>query len=149
MVRKILFFTCAVMILVGLTGCGKPVVVSTSPANDATGVSTTCGQGVNFTTNTISVTFDVGVSLESGSSATISPALVQVDTGTATTLIPTILEMTVLQNGDGRVYLWYDDVFKLESDKEYTITVEQVWNRNRFMGAGNYNEPCVFSFTTQ
>ena len=149
MARKILFFTCAVMILVGLTGCGKPVVSSTSPADGVMGVSTTWGQGVDFTTNTISVTFDVGVSLESGSSATISPALVQVDTGTATALIPTILEIALLENGNGQIFLWYNDVFKLESATKYTITVEQIWNKNRFMGAGNYNEPCVFSFTTQ
>jgi len=143
-----LFLSLLVLLAMSLMGCPAPQILSTTPADNATSVPVTTGQGKDLSANVIKVTFDRDIHLEYNSTATISPAPVAISTS-----VPVhtgSLTLAVLASDEPEaVYLTYDEDYKLDGGTEYTITITNVWNASRFLTAGNYLESGTFGFTTQ
>ncbi len=144
--KKYLFFVLSAVVLIGMTGCSSPEFASSSPENNATGVSVFAGQGLDFSTNTISVTYDVAVQLEYSSQATIDPAPIAVSSAAAH---GGTLKIAVPSYDSETVYLYYSTDYKLTSGMEHTVIIESIWNRNDFMGASNRSDTDQFTFTTE
>jgi len=146
--RNKILLLLTVFIAMSLMGCPAPQILSTTPDDGATGIPLQTGQGKNLSANVIKVTFDREIHLEYDSTATISPAPVVISSTTAAH--SGTLSMAVLVNDEPEaVYLFYDEDYILDNAIEYTITINNIWNRNRFLTAGNYLESDTFSFTSQ
>jgi len=145
MKRKNIFLVLPAIILLGLVGCGPPEVEATSPANGESNVSVTRGQSVDFSTNTITVTFSKSAYISTYSSkATISPVPVAVSTASAHS---GDLGMLTFSDDESLLYLYYSSDYKLTANTTHTIAVEGLWNSSSYMG--QKSEQYSFSFVTQ
>ena len=132
MQKKMLSLVLPALLLFGLAGCGPAEVVSTSPVNNAQNVPVTIGQGVDFSTNTITVTFDKSVYISPYSSeATIAPVPVAISTAAAHT---GALKLVSFTDNERILYLYYDSGYKLTANTTHTINVEGLWNSSAYMG---------------
>ena len=129
-----------------VSGCGDPAVTLTVPENNATGVAIISGSGLDLG-NAFRVEFDKSIDILYGT-ASILPIPVRISTATAVGTTGD-LDLVLSTEYPRRLYLKYDGDYQLDNGTQYTITVNDIWNANKFMGMGNKMDSYTFKFTTQ